>query len=111
MGFDRRPIVNDLPPVVLVPSKELHRLFHAVRHYLPRITFQQAYQHSEKWHAALAKAAEKSERYVEPDEENAPKVLDLGEGWEVFWLKTDLASDVLRFENGPMAGSVLRRKD
>lgn len=61
---------------------------------LPRITFAQAYQHSDKWHKAMAKASEKDRRHIEPDEENAPMVLDLGDGWEVFWLKTDLARDI-----------------
>lgn len=61
---------------------------------LGRINFNQAYQHAEKWHQALARAAERSERYVTPDEKHAPKVLDLGHGWEVFWLRTNLARDI-----------------
>lgn len=105
---DTESVATETQPVLYRPGRSLHGEAVYILDWLagleerdPRlhaklskITFKQASQHSQKWHEALAKAAEKSDRYVEPDEANAPKVLDLGDGWEVFWLKTDLARDI-----------------
>lgn len=52
-------------------------------------------QQAERWRAwrERVEASEQSDRLVEPDPVNAPKVLDFGDGWEVFWLRTQEARD------------------
>lgn len=52
------------------------------------LTFNEAHSHAMRWRASQDETEKHPERYIDPITQNGTKVLELGDGWEVFWLRT-----------------------